>query len=159
MISWILTLNVASTLVMAGLIWLVQLVHYPAFGFVSEAAFPQFAVFHQQRISLIVVPVMLLELVTTLLMIYKPHPAFPIRMALASAVCLAVVWFSTILLQMPVHQQFIAGKNSALIAELTLGNWWRTGAWSIRVVLLGIVLQRCAANYAAPAQNSSSTRQ
>lgn len=143
--AWPLSLNAASTLAMAGLIWLVQLVHYPAFSYVSDSSFVDFARFHQHRISTIVIPLMLVELVTTLLLLWKPHPAFSPRLSLIAAGCLALAWLSTFLVQVPVHQQLLQGPDEAGIATLVAGNWLRTSAWSIRAMLLVFALQRCVA--------------
>ncbi|MFT5130074.1 MAG: hypothetical protein ACI8W8_003703 [Rhodothermales bacterium] len=143
--SSILIVNAASTLAMTGLIWLVQLLHYPSFSFVCESNFAKFAVFHQQRISIVVVPLMLFELISTLLLLHRPHVAFPARLAIAGAICLGIAWFSTFLLQVPVHQQLVKGQDGGLVAELVAGNWVRTAAWSARAVLICVALQRCAA--------------
>ena len=45
-----------------GLIWTVQLVHYPAFRYIQEGQFTAFQHFHMQGITLIVLPLMLAEL-------------------------------------------------------------------------------------------------
>lgn len=58
----ILLVQVASTWAMVGVIWLVQLCQYPLFGAVGPASFPGFHAGHGRRISLVVVPSMLLEL-------------------------------------------------------------------------------------------------
>ena len=47
---------------MTGLIWTIQLVHYPTFDHVADDHFADFAKFHASRISLIVLPAMIVEL-------------------------------------------------------------------------------------------------
>jgi hypothetical protein len=142
--AWTLSLNAASTFAMAGLIWLVQLVHYPTFGYIDASTFGDFVRFHQHRISIVVIPLMLVELATTLLLLWKPHPVFTARLSLIAAACLALAWLSTFLLQVPLHQQLLRGADEACVASLAAGNWLRTGAWSMRALLLFFALHRCA---------------
>ena len=50
MVAWgILTANVGSTLFMTGLIWFVQIVHYPLMGMVPKSEFQKYALAHQRR--------------------------------------------------------------------------------------------------------------
>ena len=51
----------ASTFVMVGIIWIVQLVHYPSFAFVDVTRYIEFQTFHERNISFIVVPLMVVE--------------------------------------------------------------------------------------------------
>jgi hypothetical protein len=142
--AWTLSLNAASTLAMTGLIWLVQLVHYPAFGYIDASTFGDFARFHQHAISIVVVPLMFVELATTFLLLWKPHPALTGRLSLIAAACLGLAWLSTFLLQVPLHQQLLQGPDEACVAKLIASNWLRTSAWSIRALLLFFALRRCA---------------
>ena len=53
-----------STFFLTGLIWIVQLVHYPGFNFVDANDFVAFEKFHTNKISAIVIPLMFCELLT-----------------------------------------------------------------------------------------------
>ena len=75
---------------LAGLIWMVQLVHYPSFRFYSSPTQTAHQ-FHQQRISLIVVPMMLIELTTAVALPIRDWPAFQ-SLHLANLGLLAVIW-------------------------------------------------------------------
>ena len=55
--------------IMVGVIWVIQLVHYPAFHFIDKDMYASFQKFHMNSISLIVVPVMVLELATGVLLL------------------------------------------------------------------------------------------
>lgn len=133
---WIWIANVVSTLFLVGLIWTVQIVHYPSFAFVSESAFAEFEAFHQRQISFIVVPVMLIELLTTtLLLLYRPA-ALPLPLLIAGAVLLGMIWSSTFLLQVPIHTHLSSGSDDDSIRRLVRTNWLRTAAWSGRGVLI-----------------------
>jgi hypothetical protein len=140
--SWIPVANAASTLVMTGIIWLIQLIHYPAFSFIGESSFVSFATFPQQRISMIVIPLMLVEAISTALLLHRPHPAFAGRVAKVAALCLFIAWLSTVFLQAPIHQHMLKGRDGELLIDLIAGNWWRTVAWSARAFLVCFGLQR-----------------
>ena len=53
-------LQILVTFGLCVLIWLIQLLHYPSFKFYEEIRFPEAMLFHQRRISFIVI-VMFLE--------------------------------------------------------------------------------------------------
>ena len=56
--------HVAATAAMTGLIWFVQLVHYPLFARVGVADFTAYEREHVRRTGLLVAPLMLLEALT-----------------------------------------------------------------------------------------------
>jgi hypothetical protein len=140
--SWTFLANVTTTLCMAGVIWLVQLVHYPAFGFVQPDRFPTFERFHQQRISLIVIPLMFVELLTSILLLRERPPSFPLWAAWTGAALAGVIWLSTMTLQIPLHRKLAAGIDAGCIDRLAATNWIRTVAWTARAGLVVWALSR-----------------
>ena len=71
-------LQAASTLMLCGLIWVVQLVHYPSFRFVSRGEFRRFHAFHGRRISVPVVLLMPVEAVCAVLLAKHDPTALPL---------------------------------------------------------------------------------
>ena len=63
-------INFISTSVMAGVIWVIQLLHYPSFHFINEKKYVEFQYFHMRRISFIVIPAMLIEFASASLLAY-----------------------------------------------------------------------------------------
>lgn len=124
-------LHAASTLAMAGLIWFVQLVHYPLFRFAASGDFPQFAASHQKRTTAIVLPLMTLELATALALTLRP-PAGSKALALAGLALLGLIWLSTALVQVPLHRKLGRRFDSETARRLVATNWIRTAAWSLR---------------------------
>jgi len=61
-VFWLLLVNAAATLFMVGVIWFVQIVHYPLFALVGEAAFSEYERHHARRTGWVVAIPMLLEL-------------------------------------------------------------------------------------------------
>ena len=140
MLNPLLLAHTAATLYMTGVIWMVQLVHYPLFAEVGPERFADYERLHQLRISAVVMPPMLIELVTAYLLATAwPGPG---RWAAWTGLgLLAVIWLSTFLLQVPRHEALAAGFDEATIRSLVLTNWLRTLAWTARA---GLVLWLCS---------------
>lgn len=133
--SVILLMNLASTLYMVGLIWFVQLVHYPLFKEVSADGFADFQAKHQRWTTRAVGPPMLLEALTSMLLVGYPPPVNP-GLILMGVGLLFVIWVSTALLQVPCHAQLEKGFDTKVHRQLVLTNWIRTIAWSLRGLLV-----------------------
>ena len=137
----LLQLSFATTLMLTGLIWVIQLVHYPSFRFVDESRFADFHRFHTLSISLIVIPLMLTELAAgscRLLICIDPSVSSPLTVwgERAAFAALLGVWGSTFLIQVPLHERLALSRDPQLIEALVQSNWIRTGLWSLRAGLL-----------------------
>ncbi len=129
--------NLVLTGYLTGLIWTIQVVHYPLFQEVGAAQFPRFHALHGNRISAVVALPMVVELgLSVLLVAFRPS-AFP---ALAAWVCLALtllIWLSTFLVSVPIHGRLgETGHDARHIARLVRTNWTRTVAWTLRLAIL-----------------------
>ena len=65
----------AVTLIMVGVIWFVQLVHYPLLSYVGHSEFPVYERHHRGFNKWLVAPLMLLEGMTAELLILFPPAA------------------------------------------------------------------------------------
>ncbi len=137
-------LQLATTLGMTGLIWFVQIVHYPLFSGVGDAAFVPYARRHATLTGYVVGGPMLLELLSALATLVPPlRPQFISSIdSIGSVTLLALIWGATGLLQVPLHSRLAHARDSALISQLVRGNWIRTVAWSLRSLLLLFCLHR-----------------
>lgn len=137
-----LLLNAASTWAMVGLIWLIQIVHYPLFANVGEEQFRLYTLEHQRLITYVVLPLMFIELGTSVLL--WTHRPFEISDAMIGVgIALVVtIWLSTFLLQVPQHGALTAGFDPVVHQKLVLGNWIRTIAWTLRGALVSVMLWR-----------------
>ncbi len=132
----ILLLQLAATLVMVGLIWFVQLVHYPLFSQVGREKFQSYEAEHKRRVTWIVAPTMLLELVTAILLLWwRPVAVAPAEIWLGIGLLIAI-WGITLCVQVPQHIALSLGYDEQVWQSLVRGNWWRTTAWSARGVLV-----------------------
>jgi uncharacterized membrane protein len=134
--------HAAATWFMTGVIWIVQVVHYPLFSYADRATYSGFADAHGRLITLIVGPAMLVELVTALLLLADRPTALSARAAWAGVALIGVIWASTVFLQVPMHGQLAQGYDARAHAWLVGTNWIRTIAWTARSLLVGWVVLR-----------------
>ncbi len=133
----ILLLHAVATWYMVGLIWKVQLVHYPGFALIPETSFQAYAQEHVQKTGLVVGPPMLLEAATAALLVLW----LPGTWTLIGAALLAIIWLSTALLQVPAHRSLChEGYDRTTIDRLVATNWIRTAAWSLRGVVAAALI-------------------
>ena len=128
---------------MTGLIWLVQLVHYPSFNFINNQKNLDFHDFHCKNITLIVAPTMITELGSGVLLyyIYTDNLILLVNIAL-----LLAIWVSTFLLQVKIHDRLSEKFDSLLISKLVKTNWIRTIAWTLRAIILSQALLKYLKN-------------
>ena len=134
-LDFLYKIHIVSTSLMVGVIWIMQLVHYPSFNFINIEEYKSFQEFHMKRISLIVIPAMILELTSGVLIfwIYQTDNIF----FNISLFCLFFIWFLTAILFSKMHQKLTLGYQISIVTKLVNLNWLRTISWTLR---LGLVL-------------------
>lgn len=128
--------QLATTLALTGVIWLVQIVHYPLFQFVGDARYREFHEAHMNWITYIVAPLMIAEAVTAGAIIFYPPPNSDIRLLWLGLILVVVVWASTFFLQVPLHEKLATGFDVDTHRALVSTNWFRTLAWTARAALV-----------------------
>lgn len=128
----ILFANVASTWFMVGLIWIVQVVHYPLFDGVGEQGYLEYQQRHQMLITYVVLPVMLIELASSILLACYPMEGMSKPLIYVGIGLLGLAWVSTFFIQVPCHEKLAAGFDPEVHVWLVRSNWIRTIAWSAR---------------------------
>lgn len=135
-------LHLAATVAMAGVLWFVQLVHYPLLARVAPDAFAAFEREGVRRTTWVVGPLMLVEAASGLALVVAA-PAWLPRAALGLDLALWLVHtVSTALVQVPLHGRLERGFDAAAHARLVRTNWGRTAAWSARAALLVAAVAR-----------------
>jgi hypothetical protein len=137
-----LLLQVAATWAMTAVIWFVQLIQYPSFARVDASSFADFHAFHSSRITLIVAPLMLVEALSAVVLVWRPQPFIPTWQAWLGLGLVALLWASTALLQVPMHRRLADGFDPPAWQFLCSSNWVRTVGWSLRAVLVSVWLHR-----------------
>jgi hypothetical protein len=113
------------------LIWFVQILHYPIFYFIDEKRFPESMVFHQKFISFLTLPLMLIELVLSVYAVYLNYAWSYYVLGIVG-----LIWLSTFLVQVPLHNKLLAQKDHILIKKLIQSNWIRTWLWTLKTVIV-----------------------
>lgn len=134
MMAWILLVHAAATWFMTGLIWFVQVVHYPLFDRVGTEASPSYAVDHQRRTRLVVMPVMLIEALSATALVWLLPKPFQTA-AWSGMAMLVAIWLSTAFVQVPRHAKLRHAFDASASRALVTSNWMRTLLWTARGVL------------------------
>jgi len=131
--EWLLPVHYAVTWALVGLIWTIQMVHYPLFAQVGPEHFVAYHRRHTREITLVVGPLMLAELATAVLLVLEGNRD---PWLLASLPLLALIWISTGFVQIPLHNTLTTGFDAHAHRRLVTTNWWRTAAWSARGICI-----------------------
>ena len=133
-----LIIHLIATSVMVGVIWVIQLVHYPSFHFIELKQYTTFQRFHMSRISYVVIPAMLTELFTLILIVISMDQID--TLVLASAILLIFIWLMTAVFFSGVHQKLTLGYDQTVVDKLVKLNWGRTLLWTLRLLLISIYM-------------------
>jgi uncharacterized membrane protein len=132
----LLVIHVAATWFMVGLVWFVQVVHYPLFRAVGEGGFPAYEWANIRLTSFVAAPVMLLELATGVVLLWTRPDYVTVVQAWLGMALLGMVWLSTVLVQARAHRALAGGFDQRHLARLLTTNWIRTVGWTSRGVLV-----------------------
>lgn len=165
MTAWLLAVNLGVSGFLAGLIWVVQVVHYPLFGAVSgerevkglDERGAAYARAHAARITWIVAPAMLVEVLVVAALV-MPGSVLGVSVGAesggaerggmlsesaraavwVSAALVALVWVWTFAVEVPLHARLQRqGMERATVRWLVVSNWVRTAAWTVKLGLAG----------------------
>jgi hypothetical protein len=140
-LTLVLIVQAVASGVMAGIIWFVQVVHYPLFTAAAPVDGGDYARENQRRTARVVLPPMLVEAATAAWLAVAPPPEIGRGVAFAGVALVGLVWLSTLAVQMPLHTRLARdGHARATVAALVHGNWPRTVLWTARAVLAAWML-------------------
>ena len=128
--------NLAATVNLTGVIWVVQIVQYPFFSFIDREKFTEYHASYTFWITPIVAPAMILELVTSILLLFYAPENVGAEFTWLALLLTLIVWASTFLLQVPLHDKLALGFDAAAHSALVNSNWIRTVVWSLRAALV-----------------------
>ena len=128
--NYILVANIIITSILTGLILVTQIVSYPLFMKINSDIFYEYHKYYRKQISIIVLPVMLSELILTIVLLYL----FPNLSHTFILLFTVIIWLSTILIQVPIHNSLITKYNTEKIQHLIISNWIRTLFWLIKLI-------------------------
>ena len=134
--EFLMLLQLASTLAMVGLIWFVQVVHYPLFSKVGPSDFPGYEQSHQQRTTVVVAPLMLTEAFSAAALIWLRPAGVSLSVSIGGLLLVGLLWASTFFWQVPAHERLSRDFDAKVHRRLVASNWFRTVAWTVRGVLV-----------------------
>lgn len=135
-VDTVLLVHVGATWALIGLIWFVQMVHYPLFATVGTGDFDLYEAQHTRRTALVVGVLMPAEAITAAWLLIESPDGVATGFIALGLVLVAAVWLSTALVQAPIHGRLSTNATTALQRRLVQTNWLRTVAWSVRGVLV-----------------------
>ncbi|MGZ6825753.1 MAG: hypothetical protein ACXVGH_03090 [Mycobacteriales bacterium] len=129
----LLLVHAGATCALAGLVWVVQLVVYPAFLAVGPTpGWPAYHEAHSRRMALVVtVPWAVQGVSLAALLLRGQGPAWLLA---ALSVCALATVVVTVTVSVPLHQR-LGAYDERLARRLLRTNWWRTAAWTVGAVL------------------------
>ena len=132
------------------LIWLVQLVIYPAYAYSAVEDFRRWHPVYTARVTLVVMPIMLGQVGVYALLLYLGIPDngfLPLNAGtggLANTCLIAAVWAVTFFRAVPLHAALDAEQldHRGLAEEIVRVNWYRTALWTIAwcITVYGVLL-------------------
>jgi hypothetical protein len=129
---------------MTGIIWFVQIVHYPLFPLANGQNYPLYQRTHERGITRVIVPLMIVELITAIILIVRFPTGVSRSLFYLTLALLVIIWLSTFLLQVPQHRRLESGFNVLAWQALVRTNWVRTMAWTLRTWILFTLVVRQA---------------
>lgn len=132
--------HAAVTWMLVGLIWTIQIIHYPLLPDVGGDHFDRYHHRHMVRASLLIVPLALAEGTSSAALLVFGHRHDPF--AWFGLLLVAVIAVSTMTIHGPLHLRLRGAPDTRLMRRLVATNWIRTIAWSARGVLALVILAR-----------------
>lgn len=129
----ILQAHAAVSLALAAVLWLVQLVVYPAFSWIDPARFTVWHHGYTGAVTWVVAPLMLLQaagVAGRFWLVERAGPSWILEVA-----CTVLAWAVTAFVSVPIHNRLqgdlAAAVRLAAMQELVRTNWLRTAAWTV----------------------------
>lgn len=121
---------------MVVLIWTTQLIVYPSFTYFSAESLAAWHAKYTGNISIIVMPLMLLQVLFHTYNLYINFNWFRV----IGTMLIGLAWINTFFYAVPLHQQITNGHRILNAAhQLVRINWYRTLLWS-GVFIISLIL-------------------
>lgn len=131
----ILLLQVLTTWVLLGILWFIQLVHYPLFRRIKEN-FVQYERDHLRRTASLLVPIAVVDIALNVMLVIsleKGSCIFLISFALAMNI---ITWLSVFFFQVAEHHSLSDHFSKKIVHKLVKTNWVSTIAWTVKAALI-----------------------
>lgn len=120
---------------MFGVLWTMQLVHYPLMRYIPADAFVDYESHHTRAITNVVGPLMAVEGICVLALFFARPDFIPLWLVLAGCFFESVVIGTTAFVSAPLHGRLEHGLDQSLLDRLIRTNWIRTIGWTARAAV------------------------
>jgi hypothetical protein len=104
-LNFLLKIHLFASFYMTGIIWLVQVIHYPLFNLVGSNNWPDYHAKHIRGTSLVIAAPMFIELLSLGAIFYLAPDYRGHYLMLSSFFLLLIIWLTTFLISVPIHNQ------------------------------------------------------
>lgn len=139
-LTTLLFAHLISTTYMTGLIWFVQIVHYPLFREIGRETFVTYEKCNQNLTTFVVGPPMIVEILSTLALLWLKPDSVDSRLLWAGFMLLMATTCTTAFVSVPLHERLSAGFDAVAHWRLVQTNWIRTVAWTGRCAIACLII-------------------
>ena len=118
---------------MVGISLITHFVTYPSFNLIKSSIFSEFHKSYTNKMLLIVAPVMILELISSILLVIFDVSDNDTETGLL--ITLILIWFLTFFAIVPIHNKLAVNYTKDLNQKLIKYNGFRTALWIIKLIL------------------------
>ncbi len=115
-----------------SLVIITQFITYPSFLHIDKRKFPEYHKKYVNKISFIVAPFMIIELLSLSFIAYLSGEFLIIK----SLILLLVIWLTTFIVMIPSHNKISSTFDEIEIKRLINFNWVRTILWFSKLSLI-----------------------
>jgi hypothetical protein len=134
-IEFFIIFQIAVTAFLCGLIWFIQVVHYPLFREIPESEFLYYHSKHMKKTAFLTIFSMIVEAFTVGVLVFLfQRGTKPYLITMMGLIALGLIWLSTFGLQLPRHLKIKTDHKIENINFLIRSNWIRTILWTIRLI-------------------------
>src|SRR3989338_3970075 len=123
---------------MVGLIWTVQMVHYPMF--IYGKGDDEFFNFHARRFALIMIPLMLVEMALSVTLLFFTTLLYLKVLFWVHFIFNVVIWIESLVFQIPDHHRVKKHFSEEHVQVLIHHNWYRTVLWTSKALLAFVIV-------------------
>ncbi len=118
---------------MVGVSLITHFITYPSFRLINPSIFSDFHKSYTNKMLFIVAPVMVLELISTLLLVILDNSDKKVSIFLL--IVLIFIWFLTFFSIVPIHSKLTESYSKDLNQKLIKYNGLRTILWIVKFIL------------------------
>ena len=141
----IVYISLFTNLIMVGVSLITHFVTYPSFRLIKSNTFSEFHKSYTKKMLYIVSPVMILELISSLLLVIFDISDNHTEIGLL--ITLILIWLLTFFNIVPIHNKLTVNYNKDLNQKLIKLNGLRTILWILKLILFIGFCDNLAANF------------